>query len=219
MRSRRRFPLRAAPSVAWARMVGGLALTLAVLLPLHAAEPPASSVITGRTATAIFAGGCFWCMEADFEKLPGVLSAESGYTDGRVVNPSYQAVSAGTTGHTEAIRVVYDTSQLSYSQLLDHFWRNVDPTVKDRQFCDIGNQYRSGIYWRNELERRAAENSQQVLLKSGRVKEIYTEIKAVSAFYPAEAYHQDYYKKNPLRYAYYRQGCGRDARLKALWGG
>lgn len=176
-----------------------------------AAEPP-------RTATAIFASGCFWCTESDFEKLPGVIGAESGYTDGRSVNPTYQQVSAGSTGHTEAVRVVYDPARVSYAQLLDHFWKNVDPTVRNRQFCDIGSQYRSGIYWQTEVERKAAEESRDVLLKSGRFKEIHTEIKAASIFYPAEEYHQDYYKKNPVRYSYYRNGCGRDARLQQLWG-
>jgi peptide-methionine (S)-S-oxide reductase len=171
-----------------------------------------------RTASAIFASGCFWCTEADFEKLPGVVGAESGYIDGKTVNPSYEQVSAGTTGHTEAVRIVYDPAKVSYVQLLDHFWKNVDPTVKNRQFCDIGSQYRSGIYWQTESERKAAEESRDALLKSGRFKEIHTEIKAATIFYPAEAYHQDYYRKNPIRYGYYRNGCGRDARLQQLWG-
>lgn len=169
-------------------------------------------------ATAILAGGCFWCMEADFEKLPGVVSVESGYTAGRVPNPSYQQVSAGGTGHTEAVRVVYDPAKLGYEKLLEHFWRNVDPLAKDRQFCDSGSQYRSGIYWQDDVERKAAEAGRDALLKSGMFKEIHTEIEPAGAFYPAEEYHQDYYKKNPLRYAYYRHGCGRDARLKEIWG-
>ncbi len=170
------------------------------------------------TATAILAGGCFWCTEADFEKLPGVISAESGYTAGKTVNPTYQEVSAGRTGHTEAVRIVYDPSRVSYPQLLEHFWRNVDPTVKDRQFCDHGSQYRSGIYYQNDDERKAAEASRDALLKSGKVDKIHTEIIAATTFYPAEEYHQDYYKKNPLRYGFYRRGCGRDARLEELWG-
>ncbi|MBK9446969.1 MAG: peptide-methionine (S)-S-oxide reductase MsrA [Betaproteobacteria bacterium] len=172
-----------------------------------------------RTATAIVASGCFWCTESDFEKLPGVISAESGYIDGKTANPTYQDVSSGATGYTEAVRVTYDPARVSYAQLLDHFWKNVDPTVKNRQFCDIGSQYRSGIYWQTEAERKVAEESRDALLKSGRFKEIHTEIKAASTFYPAEEYHQDYYKKNPLRYSYYRNGCGRDARLQQLWGG
>ena len=176
-----------------------------------AAAPP-------RTATAIVASGCFWCTESDFEKLPGVISAESGYIDGKTANPTYQEVSSGATGYTEAVRVLYDPARVSYGQLLDHFWKNVDPTVKNRQFCDIGSQYRSGIYWQTEAERKVAEESRDALLKSGRFKEIHTEIKAASTFYPAEEYHQDYYKKNPIRYSYYRNGCGRDARLQQLWG-
>ena len=182
-----------------------------------AADPPTGKKTEIRTA--IFAGGCFWCIEADFEKLPGVLGAESGYTAGQTVNPSYEQVSAGNTGHTEAIRVSYDPQKVSYPQLLDHFWRHIDPTVKNRQFCDIGTQYRSGIYWQNEDERKAAESSRDALLASGRLPRIETEIAAATPFYPAEEYHQDYYKKNPIRYAYYRQGCGRDARVKQIWGG
>lgn len=182
-----------------------------------AADPP-----TGKNAeirTAIFAGGCFWCIEADFEKLPGVLGAESGYTGGQTVNPSYEQVSAGNTGHTEAIRVSYDPQKVSYPQLLDYFWRHIDPTVRNRQFCDIGTQYRSGIYWQNEAERKAAESSRDALLASGKLPRIETEIVAATAFYLAEEYHQDYYRKNPIRYAYYRQGCGRDARVRQIWGG
>ncbi|WP_299070992.1 peptide-methionine (S)-S-oxide reductase MsrA [Accumulibacter sp.] len=174
---------------------------------------------TSEVRTAIFAGGCFWCIEADFEKLPGVIAAESGYTAGRTVNPTYEQVSAGSTGHTEAIRVTYDPQKVSYRQLLDYFWRHIDPTVKNRQFCDVGSQYRSGIYWQNEAERKAAESSRDTLLASGKLPRIETEIVAASPFYPAEEYHQDYYKKNPIRYAYYRQGCGRDARVQQIWGG
>ena len=171
-----------------------------------------------KPATAIFAGGCFWCTESDFEKLPGVIGAESGYTAGRVANPSYEQVSAGGTGHTEAVRVSYDPAKVSYSQLVEYFWRTIDPTVKDQQFCDRGTQYRSGIHPANDVEKKTAEASREALLKSGKLKQIQTEIVPASAFYPAEEYHQDYYKKNPLRYAYYRKGCGRDARLKEVWG-
>ena len=182
-----------------------------------AADPPTGKKTEIRTA--IFAGGCFWCIEADFEKLPGVLGAESGYTGGHTVNPSYEQVSAGNTGHTEAIRVSYDPQKVSYPQLLDYFWRHIDPTVKNRQFCDIGTQYRSGIYWQNEDERKAAESSRDALLASGKLPRIETEIAAATPFYPAEEYHQDYYRKNPIRYTYYRHGCGRDARVKQIWGG
>ncbi|PIL45798.1 peptide-methionine (S)-S-oxide reductase [Massilia eurypsychrophila] len=169
------------------------------------------------SATAIFASGCFWCTESDFEKLQGVVKVESGYTSGRVQNPTYEQVSAGATGHTEAVRVVYDPSKVSYQQLLAHFWRNVDPTVKDRQFCDVGSQYRSGIYYLNEEQRQAAQASLETLQKSRRFERIYTEIVPASTFYLAETYHQDYAKKNPIRYTYYRTSCGRDARLKQLW--
>ena len=169
------------------------------------------------TATAIFAGGCFWCTESDFEKLPGVVSAESGYTAGKVPNPTYEAVSAGKTGHTEAVRVKYDPAKVTYAQLVEYFWKTIDPTEKDKQFCDSGSQYRSGIYWGNEAERTIVTASRDALLKTGRFPIIHTELAAASTFYLAEEYHQDYYKKNPVRYAYYRNGCGRDAQLKRVW--
>ena len=170
------------------------------------------------TATAIFAGGCFWCTESDFEKLPGVMGAESGYTGGKVVSPTYREVSGGSTGHTEAVRVTYDPAKVSYAQLVEYFWKTIDPTEKDQQFCDIGDQYRSAIFWGNESERKIAQASRDALLKSGRVKKIYTELSPASAFYLAEDYHQDYYKKNSVRYNYYRYACGRDAQLKRVWG-
>jgi peptide-methionine (S)-S-oxide reductase len=176
-----------------------------------------AAVAHAATATAIFAGGCFWCSEADFEKLPGVLAVESGYTGGKQPNPSYQDVSAGRTGHTEAVRVTYDPARVSYAQLVEYHWRHIDPTAKDRQFCDAGSQYRSGIYWGSEAERKIAEASRDALLKSGRFAQVHTEVMAASAFYLAEDYHQDYYKKNPVRYNYYRTSCGREARLKELW--
>lgn len=169
------------------------------------------------TATAVFAGGCFWCTESDFEKLPGVVAAESGYTGGKDASPTYESVSAGHTGHTEAVRVTYDPAQVSYAQLVEYFWHTIDPTEKDRQFCDVGNQYRSGIYWGSEAERKVAEASLAALQKSGQFKQIYTEVKQATPFYLAEDYHQDYYKKNPVRYKYYRYSCGRDAQLKRVW--
>lgn len=169
------------------------------------------------TATAVFAGGCFWCTESDFEKLPGVVAAESGYTGGKDASPTYESVSAGHTGHTEAVRVTYDPAQVSYAQLVEYFWRTIDPTEKDRQFCDVGNQYRSGIYWGSEAERTVAQASLAALQKSGQFKQIYTEVKQATPFYIAEDYHQDYYKKNPVRYKYYRYSCGRDAQLKRVW--
>jgi peptide-methionine (S)-S-oxide reductase len=177
------------------------------------AQPP-----SGGLATAIFAGGCFWCMEQDFEQLPGVVSVESGYTAGRTENPDYRSVSAGVTGHTEAVKVTYDPARVRYGQLVEFFWRRIDPTVKDRQFCDVGSQYRSGIYWQNENERQIVEASRDALLASGRFKVIHTELAAATRFWPAEAFHQDYYKKNPVRYGYYRAACGRDARVEKVWG-
>jgi len=199
-------------------MTGSLAGILLFMgsIAFAADAPPAKPA---GTAAVIFAGGCFWCIEADFEKLPGVISAESGYTAGKTANPTYEQVSAGRTGHTEAIRVSYDPAKVSYPQLVDYFWKHIDPTVKDRQFCDVGTQYRTGIYWQNEAERKLAEASREALLKSGKLAQIHTEIAAASVFYPAEEYHQDYYKKNPIRYAYYRKSCGRDARVQELWGG
>jgi len=147
-----------------------------------------------------------------------VIEVESGYTSGNVVNPTYKQVSRGGTGHTEAVRVEYDPAKISYQELLDYFWRSIDPTVKDKQFCDDGSQYRSGIYYQNAEEEKLALASKKILEKSGRFKKIHTEILAASTFYPAEEYHQDYYKKNPVRYNYYRYSCGRDARIESLWG-
>jgi peptide-methionine (S)-S-oxide reductase len=172
----------------------------------------------GRQAQAIFAGGCFWCLEQDFESMPGVSEAVSGYTAGKTENPDYFSVSAGGTGHTEAVKVFYDPGKVSYAQLVDYFWRHIDPTAKDRQFCDRGSQYRSGIYWQDESERQIAEGSRDALLASGRFPVIHTEILPATRFWPAEELHQDYYKKNPIRYAYYRAACGRDARVEMLWG-
>ncbi len=169
-------------------------------------------------STAVFAGGCFWCIEADFEKLPGVFDAESGYAGGTVKNPTYEQVSAGDTGHTEVVRVYYDPKKVSYQQLVDYFWRHIDPTVKDRQFCDGGSQYRSAILYQNDAEKSVAQASKSALEKSKRFANVHTEIIPVGTFYSAEEYHQDYYKKNPVRYKYYRASCGRDARVKELWG-
>ena len=167
--------------------------------------------------TAIFAGGCFWCMEPPFDRLPGVVSTTSGYTSGRVANPTYESVSGGGTGHTEAVQVVFDPARVSYDRLLTVFWRNIDPFARDRQFCDRGDQYRSGIYPRTAAQDRAARASLQSV--AARFKDpIATEIVPASRFYAAEDYHQDYYQKNPVRYKYYRFSCGRDARLKSIWG-
>jgi len=179
---------------------------------------PAMATQAAKNATAIFAGGCFWCVEADFDKLPGVVDTESGYAGGQVSNPTYEQVSHGGTGHAEAVRITYDPMKVTYEQLLDYFWRHIDPTVKDRQFCDTGNQYRSAIFYQGDAQRLAAEASKTQLEKSGRFPRIYTEVAAAGAFYPAEEYHQDYYKKNPIRYKYYRTGCRRDARVNEVWG-
>lgn len=169
---------------------------------------------------AIFAGGCFWCMEKPFDQLPGVVSTTSGYIDGHTENPTYKEVSAGTTGHTEAVQIEYDPGKVSYARLLEVFWRNIDPVDAGGQFVDRGSQYRSGIYWLNEKQKNLAELSRKTLAKRKQFKglQIATEIKKAKTFYKAEDYHQDYYKKNPVRYRFYRYNSGRDKRLKELWG-
>ena len=171
------------------------------------------------TERAIFAGGCFWCVESDFDQVSGVISTTSGYTGGTVANPSYEQVSGKHTGHAEAVEVVFDPARVSYEKLVEHYWRTIDPTVKDRQFCDVGNPYRTAIFPVGEAQMKVALASKAALEKTKPFKEsIVTEITPASTFYPAETYHQDYYKKNPVRYQYYRLTCGRDARVKELWG-
>ena len=173
----------------------------------------------GNLATATFAGGCFWCMEEAFEKVPGVVSAVSGYTDGRTKNPSYEMVSSGTTGHAEAVEVKFDPSKVSYEKLLDAFWLNHDPTTLEGQFCDHGPQYRPSIFWHDEEQKRLAEASRAKYEKLKTFKQpIVTPIVKATQFWPAEEYHQDYYKKNPVRYKFYSNGCGRYNRLDELWG-
>jgi peptide-methionine (S)-S-oxide reductase len=168
---------------------------------------------------ATFAGGCFWCMEAPFDKLPGVVSVTVGYTGGKAIKPTYEQVSAGGTGHAEAVQIVFDPSRIGYARLLDVFWHNTDPTVTDRQFCDVGSQYRTGIFYHSEEQRLLVLKSKEALEKTKPFKEpIVTEVTRAGEFHPAEEYHQHYYKKNPIRYTYYRKGCGRDRRLKELWG-
>ena len=170
-------------------------------------------------AKATFAGGCFWCMEPPFDALDGVISTTSGYTGGLEQNPTYHEVSAGKTGHTEAVQIVYDPKKITYQQLLDVFWVNIDPTVKDRQFCDHGSQYRTGIFYHDAEQQRLAEASKQQLQRTKPFQgDIQTDIMPATAFYAAEEYHQDYYQKNPIRYKLYRYSCGRDQRLKELWG-
>jgi peptide methionine sulfoxide reductase msrA/msrB len=172
-----------------------------------------------KTRVATFAGGCFWCTEADFEKLPGVVKAVSGYTGGGKENPSYEEVSAGTTGHVEAVQVYYDPSKIGYEELLEFLWRHIDPTDPGGQFVDRGSQYRSAIFYHDEDQRRLAEKSKEALNKSGKFsKPVVTEILAFAGFYEAEEYHQDYYSKNPVRYKFYRYGSGRDQFLKKAWG-
>lgn len=179
--------------------------------------PAPASAAEEHLATATFAGGCFWCMEPPFDKLPGVRSTTSGYTGGHVPNPTYGAVSGGTTGHVEAVQVVYDPEQISYAKLLEVFWRNVDPLSDGGQFCDRGSTYQSAIFYHNDEQRRLAEDSKRKL--EGRFPQpIVTSIRPAASFYPAEEYHQDYYQKNPIRYNFYRTKCGRDARLTTLWG-
>lgn len=190
-----------------AAFVAGLAVAGLVL-----ASPP------GRES-AIFAGGCFWCEETAFEGLPGVVSVTSGYIGGHKKNPTYDEVSAGGTGHAEAVEVIYDPKVITYAKLLDVFWRNVDPFQANGQFCDHGSQYRSAIFYRGESQRQAAEESKKKLEEQPRFRgKIVTQIVPATTFYPAEDYHQDFYRKSPVRYHTYRAGCGRDARLKAIWG-
>lgn len=189
-----------------------LLLAGALVYSAHTAEPD-------NKATAIFAGGCFWCMEEAFESVPGVLTVTSGYIGGQTPNPTYKQVSSGDTGHAEAVAVVYDPAQVSYSALLEVFWRNVDPITPNAQFCDRGSQYRAAIFYRNDEQKRLAEASRHKLMQSQRFNDpIVTQIEAASTFYPAEEYHQDYYKKNPLRYKFYKYTCGRAQRLQKLWG-
>lgn len=186
-----------------------LILFLISILPLVAEE---------KLETAVFAGGCFWCMESPFEKISGVKEVISGYAGGFKDNPTYEEVSAGTTGHLEAIQVIYDPKKISYIQLLEIFWRQIDPTDPDGQFVDRGKQYRAAIFYKSKEEKALAEKSKQDLGKSKRFSmPIVTEIISATKFYPAEEYHQDYYKKNPVRYNYYRYGSGRDQFLKKVW--
>jgi peptide-methionine (S)-S-oxide reductase len=202
------------------RQITRSVLTVAVLLVgtwnVQSTVLAAADTVSGK---AYFAGGCFWCMEEVFEKVEGVLSATSGYMGGAVSNPTYEEVSAGRTGHTESVEVVYDPAKVNYQKLLDAFWRNVDPITPNAQFCDHGNQYRSAIFFRTDEEKRASDSSKQAIEQSRRFKEpIVTQIVMAPQFYPAEEYHQDFYKKNPIRYKLYKYNCGRAQRLEELWG-
>jgi peptide-methionine (S)-S-oxide reductase len=195
--------------------VGGAALAQGST-PTAPAQAPAAAAGTQK---AVFAGGCFWCVEADFDKVDGVLSTTSGYTGGNVANPTYEQVSAKHTGHAEAVEIVFDPKKVSNEKLVEHFWHTIDPTTKDRQFCDAGSPYRTAIFAQDAAQLRIAQASKAALEKSKPFKEpIVTEVVMGGPFYAAEDYHQDYYKKNPVRYNYYRLSCGRDARIKELWG-
>lgn len=201
-----------------------VALFLATLLTARLvqaanAPAPARGAAAGQLQKATFAGGCFWCMEHPFDELPGVVSVTSGYSGGQKKNPTYEEVSAGGTGHAESVQVVYDPAKIGYPTLLERYWHNIDPTAKDRQFCDTGHQYRSAIFYHTEEQHRLALQSKHALEQNKPFKgSIVTEIVPASEFYPAEEYHQHYYKKNPIRYKYYRSRCGRDNRLQELWG-
>ena len=200
-------------------MIRSISIFVAALCAASAAFAANAPAVPPGMAVATFAGGCFWCMEPPFDKLPGVVATISGYTGGTKTNPTYEEVSSGATGHAESVDVIYDPKKVTYEQLLDVYWHNVDPTVKDRQFCDGGTQYRTAIFYNDQEQRQAAEASKAALEKSKPFKApIVTQIVMANTFYPAEDYHQDYYKKNPVRYQIYRSGCGRDARLKELWG-
>ena len=192
---------------------------LAALLVISTAAiggAAAQSLPPGQ-AKATFAGGCFWCVEADFDKVPGVLSTTSGYIGGKTVNPTYQDVSGGRTGHAEAVEIVYDPAKVSFEKLLDVFWHSIDPLVKDRQFCDVGNEYRSAIFVHGDEQKRLAEDSKKAVAAKLQ-KPVETEIVVAGPFYKAEDYHQDYYLKNATKYKFYRWNCGRDQRLQQIWG-
>ncbi len=195
----------------WLR--GGFVALLDGGPPPPAAVAPAAE---GTRATATFAGGCFWCVEADFDKVPGVVRTVSGYIGGETIDPTYAEVLRGGTGHAEAVQVVYDPAIVTYEALLDHFWRNVDPFVNHRQFCDAGTQYRPGIFVHSAAQREAAEAS-RARMAMRFDQPILVEVTTAGVFYEAEAYHQDYYQKHPIQYRYYRWACGRDARLAEIW--
>jgi peptide-methionine (S)-S-oxide reductase len=193
-------------------------ITAGLLAAVSVAVAGGACAQTPKTAKAIFAGGCFWCVEADFDKVPGVISTTSGYINGTVKNPTYSQVSAGGTGHAEAVEIVYDPGKVSYAKLLDVFWRNIDPLVKDKQFCDSGDMYRSAIFYLDDEQKKLAEETRKQVAAKFAPRMVYTEVTKADTFYKAEDYHQDYYKKNEARYNFYRWNCGRDRRLEQLWG-
>lgn len=191
---------------------------ISLILAICSLFIPVFAQDSGQLQTATFSGGCFWCTQHDFDQVRGVVSTTAGYTGGTTVNPTYEEVSAGGTGHVEAVKVVYDPRIVSYQQLLDFFWHNVDPTRNDGQFCDKGAQYRPIIFYHNQQQEQEAEQSKEELIQNSSIHPILVEILPAGTFYPAEEYHQKYYKKNPIRYKFYRYNCGRDKRLKELWG-
>ncbi|MGH6684064.1 MAG: peptide-methionine (S)-S-oxide reductase MsrA [Pseudolabrys sp.] len=197
------------------RLLFGFAL-LTAGMAMAAAAQTAPQPGPGQ-AVATFAGGCFWCTEADFDKVPGVISTTSGYTGGHVANPSYEQVSAGGTGHAESVNVIYDPRKVSYRKLLTYYWHHIDPTVQNRQFCDVGSQYRTAIFVHSDAERKLAEASKKQVEAELKAP-IYTQIAEAGPFYKAEEYHQDFYLKNPAKYKFYRWNCGRDQRLERIWG-
>jgi peptide-methionine (S)-S-oxide reductase len=199
-------------------MKRALFVLLSVVLSAGVALGTAVAQTAPKQEVATFAGGCFWCTEADFDKVPGVISTTSGFIGGTAANPSYQQVTTGTTGHTEAVEIVFDPTKVTYQKLLDVFWRNHDPLAKDRQFCDRGNMYRPGIFFHSEAQRLLAEASKKQAQSRFAPRVVHTEITKASTFYKAEDYHQDYHDKNPVRYKLYRFNCGRDQRLEELWG-
>jgi peptide-methionine (S)-S-oxide reductase len=212
-------PIFTLPRAVRAAALAGLAL-LAWVQVHSQANAQVNPAISAPTAKAIFAGGCFWCVEADFDKVPGVISTTSGYIGGNTVNPTYEQVSRYSTGHAEAVEVVFDPKKVSYARLVEYYWRTIDPTVKDQQFCDRGSPYRTAIFAQNAEQLAIAQASRSALEKSKPFKErIVTDIVQNTVFYPAEDYHQDYYLKNSVRYKFYRSRCGRDERLAQLWGG
>lgn len=193
-----------------------LVILSVILWTTTASAKEKEAKVPTSTETATFASGCFWCTESDFQDISGVTSAVSGYIGGKIDNPTYSQVSSGSTGHAEAVQITFDPKKITYNQLLKIYWENSDPTVKDRQFCDTGTQYRTGIYFHNEVQEKLALASKETIRKFLKVP-VFTEISKASKFYPAEDYHQDYYQKNPVRYKYYRFNCGRDNRLEKLW--
>ena len=198
-----------------------IALFAAVMLPgaVAAEQSMTNTPAPSRYETAIFAGGCFWCVEADFDAMAGVVKTVSGYTGGHTQKPTYQETSAGGTGHAESVEVTFDPAKTSYKELVERFWRRIDPTTLNSQFCDSGDQYRTAIFYNSPVQKKIAEQSKRELEKTKPFKEpIVTEITQATTFYPAEDYHQDYHNKNPVRYKFYRYNCGRDRRLKELWG-